>query len=157
MNCRTAQKLIPAMLDGELDPGRAERLNEHLVSCSGCRAEAAAIGRAMEAMGAWSDVEPHFTMADIREQAAQRRGRWAFRWVYGVPRLAGVAMAIAAIAAGGITGAYYGSHSSTTAAKVTVSEDQASDTFALDAFDDGLAGAVYVVNASADGNAEVTQ
>jgi hypothetical protein len=42
MRCRDATPLLSAALDGELDPGDARRLDEHVVACSRCTRERAA-------------------------------------------------------------------------------------------------------------------
>lgn len=157
MNCKTARKLIPAFIDGELGPDRAESLSHHLASCRLCREEMVSLKRTMEAIGACEELEPSFTLADIRERAAQRGlGNPVLPWLQRMPNLATAAMVLVALAAGSVSGIYYGSHKGgQTQGHAVASSQRISSSFSLDSFDDGLAGAVYVADAGANSAAEV--
>ena len=159
MDCRTAKRLIPAFMDGELEPHRAALLDQHLASCHSCRLEAATLKRTMEAMGVSEDIEPSFTLADIRERAGQHRSRNPLSaWLWQMPRLATAAMLLAALAVGGVSGIYHGSRSDSQPQRPhAVSTQRVSDSFGLDAFDDGLAGALYVADARTQPTTEVTR
>jgi len=159
MNCKAAKKLIPALIDGELRPEKAASLDQHLASCHSCWQEMAALKRTVETMGVCGNIEPSFTLADIRERAAQRRSRDpVFAWLQQMPRLATAAMVLAALTAGSVSGVYYGSHvGSRSHSRGVVSTQRVSDSFGLDAFDDGLAGALYVAHAPTQPNTEVTR
>jgi len=109
MDCRAAVRLIPAFLDGELQPAKRALLSDHLASCDSCRAEMAAMNRAMDVLGEVRSVEPEFTLSDVMARVAERRGRrrWmsrlyrpatAARWATAV----GVAAAIVVGAIGGV-------------------------------------------------------
>jgi len=158
MNCKTAKRLIPAFTDGELEPDKAALLSQHLASCRSCRGEMASLKRTMEAIGVCGEIEPSFTLADIRERAAPRRLLPAFPWLLPVPRLGTAAMVIAALVAGSVSGIYYGSHiGNQSHSRAAVSTQRVSDSFGLDAFDDGLAGALYVADARTQPTTEVTR
>lgn len=158
MDCGIAKKLIPALLDGELTPDKSEQLCAHLASCQECREDKAVLARTIEALGVCQEIEPSFTLADVRERAARRSGGLVFGWLLQGPRLVTAAMVIAAITVGGISGAYYGSHSGgRDVTSVAVTHQQVSETFTLEAFDDGLAGAVYMAGADGAVGGEVTQ
>ncbi len=103
MECRAAKRLIPAFLDGELGPDKEELLSGHLASCCSCRAEMVALKRTMDIVGACPDLEPAFTLADIRARAAERQTQRG--WFLLAPRWAtalGVAVAIFVGTVGGI-------------------------------------------------------
>jgi predicted anti-sigma-YlaC factor YlaD len=103
MDCRVARRLIPAFLDGELGLDRETLLNEHLAECGSCRAEIVALKRTMDTLGICSDLEPTFTLADIKARAAVRQTRRG--WFSLAPRWAtalGAAVAIFIGAVGGI-------------------------------------------------------
>jgi predicted anti-sigma-YlaC factor YlaD len=108
MDCRSATRLIPAYLDGELASNKDALLNEHLSSCSSCRAELAALEQAMAAMGARKNIEPAFTLADIEAPSAERQARrgWvsSLNWPWLAPRWATVLGAAVAIFVGAIGG-----------------------------------------------------
>lgn len=162
MDCKSARKLIAAFLDGELASPGARDLGEHLASCGSCRDEEAAIRRATEALGVLPGIEPAFTMTDIRERAARRRPSPFFALLPPVSRLVAASMAIAAIACGSVSGVYYGAQSTAqVAAQSQPAEAETADSLAgslgLDAFDNGLAGALHLADADIEPEGQVTQ
>ena len=159
MNCKNARRLISAFVDGELRPGKEAGLKEHLASCQPCREEMAGLKVTMEAMAACTDIEPSFTLADIRERAARRGSRNpVIAWLWPVPRAATAAMVVAALAMGSVSGIYYGSRlGSGSQSPSVVSTQHVSDSLGLDVFDDGLAGAMYVADARTQPTAGVRQ
>lgn len=159
MNCEAAKKLIPAFVDGELRAEKAEALREHLDSCHLCRQEMVSLGRTMEAVGAYGDIQPSFTLGDIRERAVRRGSVIRVpAWQFQTPRLVTAAMVLAALALGSVSGIYYGSLTSDEdQAPAVVTAQRASDSFGLDAFDEGLAGAMYVADAGTISDGEVTR
>jgi anti-sigma factor RsiW len=150
MDCNAARRLIPAYLDGELNSAKTTDLAEHIASCEVCTRETAAIKRTMAAMGTCAGMEPAFTLADIRERAARRRPL-AQVWLGQLMRPATAALVVAALAIGSGSGIYYSTHLSAHSRRVPapVSRQSASDSFGLDAFDDGLSGSVFVADARA--------
>lgn len=159
MNCKTAKRLIPALIDGELDSDKATLLSQHLASCDSCREEMSSLKHAMEALAVCGNIEPSFTLADIRERAAQRRpANPVTAWLWQMRGLATAAMVLMALAAGSVSGIYYGSRSaSQPRGSSVVSTQRVSDSFGLDAFDDGFAGALYVADAKTSPAGEVTR
>ena len=159
MNCKVAGRMIPALMDGELRADKAAMLSQHLDSCHLCRQEMIGLERTMEAVGAYGDLEPSFALADIRERAVRRRSRIHVPvWLIHVPRLATAGMVLAALAVGSVSGIYHGLRvSNRDQAPVVVSAQRASNSFGLDAFDDGLAGAMYVADAGTRSDGEVTR
>lgn len=159
MNCKAATRLISVMVDGELAADKAAALGEHIASCDTCRRQMAEMKHTMKAIGAYGDIEPSFTLAGIRERAAHRGLRNPLSaWPWGMPRVATVAMVIAALALGSVSGIHFGSRSGSRAYDVSaVSAQHVSDSFGLDAFDDGLAGAMYVADAQTQPIQEMTR
>lgn len=159
MNCKVAKRLISAFVDGELGHDKTALLSQHLASCRVCREEMAVLKRTVEAIGVCGDIEPSFTLADIRERAARRQpASLVPAWLREMPRLATAAMVLAALAAGSISGIYYGSHKgSQSQSHAVVSAQRVSSSFGLDAFDDGLAGAMYAADAKTHSSSEVTR
>ncbi|MHB9036014.1 MAG: zf-HC2 domain-containing protein [Armatimonadota bacterium] len=103
MDCRAAKRLIPAFLDGELQPDKEALLNEHLDACGSCRADVIALKQTMTVMGACQDIAPTFTITDIKSRAAERQSLHG--WFSLAPRWAaafGVALAISIGAMGGV-------------------------------------------------------
>lgn len=146
MNCKDAKRLIPAFLDGELGVERSAAVKSHLVDCRTCRQEMAALERTMECLEAPEAIQPAFTLADIRRRASQRRSI-GLLWLPPLPRFASAAMLLAAMAIGGISGAYHASQRGAPAnLPPAVSAQGVSDSLGLDAFDNGLAGAIYVAD-----------
>ena len=72
MNCSKAKKLISRFLDHELAGSKELRLREHLASCATCRAELDALTRTYEILDVLPDVQPTFTLADIRIRAVEQ-------------------------------------------------------------------------------------
>lgn len=158
MDCKTARKLIPAFVDDELRSDSATDLRRHLESCRSCREEMASVKRTMDVLGSYGDIEPKFSLTDIRERAARRRSTIpAFGWLCRMPRLATAVMVFAALAVGAVPGIYYGSHRGATSPARQVASKQVSDSFGLDAFDNGLSGAVYIANAKSASDGGVTR
>ena len=158
MDCRTARKLIPVWMDGELQPDRAEQLSEHLQSCQACREEVAALRSTMQLLDASKEIEPTFALADVRERGGERNRRPLFGWVPKAQSFATASLVLAALAAGGLSGVYYGAHVGNRGSRTPVAaKQQVSDTFGLKAFDNGLAGAIYVSDADTGQSNEVTQ
>ena len=136
MDFRAARRLIPAFLDGELGSDKEGLLNGHLASCDSCRAEMVALKRTMEAIGACQDLEPAFTLADIKARAAERQTRRG--WISPAPRWAtalGAAVAIFVGTVGGI-GLQVVHQSST---QPPAASRAVSDVLSLGASDDPLA------------------
>ena len=136
MDCRAARRLIPASVDGELGSDKEGLLNGHLASCDSCRAEMVALKQTMAAMGACQDIEPAFTLADIRARAAEWRTRRG--WFSLAPRWATALAATVAIFVGtvGGVGLRVALQSSTQPPAVSRA---VSDVLGLDASDDPLA------------------
>lgn len=158
MNCKSARKLIPAHIDGELDSPKTELLRSHLESCNSCRGLSQSLRRASDALGVVPEIAPAFTMADIRERA-RHRAQSPLRALFPpVSRLAATAMAIAAVAGGSVSGVYYGAGSAVrTAPPAAVSADAVVSSLGLDAFDSGLAGALHVADSGSGAEGQVTQ
>lgn len=147
MDCKAARRLIPAFVDGELQPDMVALLDRHLASCPTCREEMAALQRTNEAMLVCGEIEPAFTLADIRERAARRSlsgENRVFAWLLPMQRFAASASVIIALAIGSLSGVYYCSRGSGhTHLPTTAAARGVSDSMGLDAFDDGLAGALF--------------
>ncbi len=58
MNCQETKKLIPVYLDDELEASDRQRVAEHLRACADCQAEARAIEKSWELLGAIKAIEP---------------------------------------------------------------------------------------------------
>jgi len=58
MRCRKAQEWISRSVDGELDPGRAARLERHLEKCAECRAFAEDMRKIVEEASGLAAPEP---------------------------------------------------------------------------------------------------
>lgn len=159
MDCKVARKLMSAFIDGELAPDKAATLDEHICICYSCQQELESLKRTTEALGVCTELEPSFTLADIRERAAERRfGNPVFTWLQRMPGLVTAVMVFLAILAGTVPGIYHGSRNSRpTQAHLVLAKQPAFDSFSLDAFDDGLAGAVYVADVGTESAVEVMQ
>ena len=157
MNCKSARKLIPAHVDGELDSQKAELLRSHLESCGSCRGLSQSLRRASDALGVVPEIAPAFTMADIRERASRRSQSPLMSLFPPVSRLAATAMAIAAVAGGSVSGVYYGAGSAARQPALTVSADTVATSLGLDAFDSGLAEALHISDAGLETEGQVTQ
>lgn len=158
MNCKSARKLIPAHIDGELDSPKTELLRSHLESCNSCRGLSQSLRRASDALGVVPEIAPAFTMADIRERASLRSHSPLMSLFPPVSRLAAAAMAIAAVAGGSLSGVYYGAGSAArNQPALTVSADTVATSLGLDAFDSGLAEALHISDAGLETEGQVTQ
>ena len=157
MNCKSARKLIPAHVDGELDSQKTELLRSHLESCNSCRGLSQSLRRASDALGVVPEIAPAFTMADIRERASLRSQSPLMSLFPPVSRLAATAMAIAAVAGGSVSGVYYGAGSAARQPALTVSADTVATSLGLDAFDSGLAEALHISDAGLETEGQVTQ
>ena len=144
MDCRTAIKLIPVFLDGELADARA--LKEHLAGCTACSQELAAQQALMQAMGAWQGIESSRTYADFRVQVEGARNRrqrswWQPVWST-VPRWAAAALIVMAFLGGGISGLYHSAQITPHSHVITADMELASESLDLNAFDGGLSDVV---------------
>jgi anti-sigma factor RsiW len=94
-------KTIQAYLDGELDPGAAERFGEHLAGCAQCAAELALYTRVFAALDTAPTWDPGEALTErVMDRvlpSRQRRRRWvqAAGWAYGT--LLGTSLAAFAI------------------------------------------------------------
>jgi TolA-binding protein len=86
MKCQDADILITDDLYGELDPGRAEELREHLARCPACRKKRASYGRVVElhaaipVAGPSAEVRDHI-LTQARSQARKgTRSGSGFLW-----------------------------------------------------------------------------
>ena len=90
MNCRKAEILISASLDGELTDKELLRLRRHIASCTACAHQQASLPEVVSAMHVWEDAEPSAWLAQsfaykLREmegapQTAKPRRSW---WLLG--------------------------------------------------------------------------
>jgi len=80
MNCKTAKRMISAFLDGELSETKARLLSEHVDSCAVCRGELMATRNVNNALGLWPGIAPTFSLADVKQRAAERRARQSHIW-----------------------------------------------------------------------------
>ena len=146
MDCRTARKLIPALMDGELPDARSQQLSDHLAACTDCARAMAALKATMKTLGTWQGIESRRTYADFRVRAEQAKSRRAGRWQFPAwslsPRLASAGLVTLALLGGGISGAYHSSRSVVHTHVLTADAAQASDALSLDVFDDGLSDAL---------------
>jgi predicted anti-sigma-YlaC factor YlaD len=156
LDCKATTRIISAYLDGEIKHDKAIALSEHIASCQSCQREIDAINRTMEVMGVCAEIEPAFTLADIRELAAQP-SRVGSLWLGQLMRPATAAVVLVTLVLGSGSGVYYGTHTSSHRASPVVSREKASSSIGLDAFDDGLLGAVFVADAKAATIGEVRQ
>lgn len=109
MRCQTARGWITRDLAGELSPGRAGRLAQHVEGCEGCRREQtayAALDRMLGTLTLDGPLPPRLeqdTLRRVRLAAAdddgpERLGVW--RWLrVGAPALAGAAVLLLAVRA----------------------------------------------------------
>ncbi|UCH34502.1 MAG: zf-HC2 domain-containing protein [Armatimonadota bacterium] len=92
MNCRTARRTLVDYVEGELGAAEQAEITAHLARCVACRAEAAALQQAENALRRLSVIEPApAATATSRRHPAPRLGR-RIRWVW-----AGVGLATAAV------------------------------------------------------------
>jgi hypothetical protein len=105
MRCHTARRWITADLAGELSPGRARRLTQHVERCEGCRRERtayAALDRLLDVIPPDAPLSPRFEQDTLRrvrlaaDDVPERAGRWLS---VGVPALAGAAVLLLAVRA----------------------------------------------------------
>jgi len=68
MRCELSTENLSAYLDGELDSQQAQRLREHLATCSECRRQAGALSQTATLVRAVPEVDPP---ADLRQRAAR--------------------------------------------------------------------------------------
>ncbi len=106
--CDEFRELISARIDGELTPGEARRLDEHLEACEACRTELAETERVWSALEAMGDPAVPAGLADrvyARAAGARRRVRLLGvpRWGYAVAAVA-AALAIAVVIGFNLTG-----------------------------------------------------
>jgi len=108
MRCRTARGWITRDLAGELSPGRAGRLAQHVDGCEGCRREQTAYATLDRMLGTLTldgPLPPRLEQDTLRrvrlaadDDAPQRLGVW--RWLrVGAPALAGAAVLLLAVRA----------------------------------------------------------
>jgi len=108
MRCQTARGWITRDLAGELSPGRAGRLAQHVDGCEGCRREQtayAALDRMLGTLTLDGPLPPRLEQDTLRrvrlaadDDAPHRLGVW--RWLrVGAPALAGAAVLLLAVRA----------------------------------------------------------
>lgn len=109
MRCQTARGWITRDLAGELSPGRAGRLAQHVEGCEGCRREQAAYAALDRMLGTLTldgPLPPRLEQDTLRrvrlaapdDDAPERLGVW--RWLrLGAPALAGAAVLLLAVRA----------------------------------------------------------
>ena len=68
MRCESSTENLSAYLDGELDSQQAQRLREHLATCSECRRQAGALSQTATLVRAMPEVDPP---ADLRQRASR--------------------------------------------------------------------------------------
>jgi len=92
MTCRSVTHRLGAYLDGELPPRQQAELDEHLASCSQCRAQAAALRHAEDALRMLRPTEPAPDLLhDLRRRLAAPSAR-SLRLIWA----GGAAVAVAA-------------------------------------------------------------
>jgi predicted anti-sigma-YlaC factor YlaD len=105
--CEHGSTLLGAHLLGGLDPAEADAVEQHLVTCADCRAEAAELGRLLELLDevppeAFLDGPPEADLVvarTIRQVRQERSGGRRGRWLVGA---AAAVVAIAALVVGGV-------------------------------------------------------
>ena len=142
MDCKSAWRLIPAFLDGELSETQAQHVDEHVRACAACAHELAELRATLSAMSAWQEVESRYTYADFRERAERLRTRpsrvWRFPSWNPAPRWVAAAMLTVALLGGGISGVHHGMQLRPHNHALTADASQVSDSISLDVFGDGL-------------------
>lgn len=72
MDCKSAEKLFDAWLDGELDPGRAVQLREHMHACPACSRIVEQMRRFNEMLDAQMPIQPPSGLLDQTLEAFKR-------------------------------------------------------------------------------------
>ena len=67
MNCRKAQKLLPAMAAGELSETQAHAVRHHLEGCADCAAELRAYEESLSALRQSKDRELHSASTELKK------------------------------------------------------------------------------------------
>src|SRR4029077_7625056 len=108
MRCRTARGWITRDLAGELSPGRAGRLAQHVEGCEGCRrgqTAYATLDRMLGTLTLDGPLPPRLEQDTLRrvrlaadDDAPQRARVWPRLWG-GAPALAGAAVLLLAVRA----------------------------------------------------------
>ncbi|MBX6343032.1 MAG: zf-HC2 domain-containing protein, partial [Thermomicrobiaceae bacterium] len=77
MDCRDVRRALPALLDGDLPPARAEAVREHLAGCPRCRRAYEAYRQDQQVLTQFLRTAPWLPVAaEVREQVRGRRGFW---------------------------------------------------------------------------------
>jgi len=84
MDCREIRKLLPAVVDRQLEADDQQRLDEHIQSCAACRAELEDLRKTVAYLQHVEEVEPppwmtEKIMAQIRAEAVQPAPSWRKR------------------------------------------------------------------------------
>jgi anti-sigma factor RsiW len=91
MNCKAAEKILVAYLDGRTDPGRRREMEAHLAECQSCRGRARQFGELWGILDELPVLAPSLGFdAAVRARIAQephRAGPWGWL-VVPSPRLA---------------------------------------------------------------------
>ena len=58
MNCENVKKIIPAFLEEALDPGQAQSVKDHLLSCAVCAREMKRYEQTWDMLTKWKNIEP---------------------------------------------------------------------------------------------------
>jgi len=73
MRCFRVRALLSKYLDSELGEERHDEVREHLAKCSACRAEEAALRRALDLLQEWPETEPQLGYDALLARLDQRQ------------------------------------------------------------------------------------
>lgn len=135
MNCKRAQRTLPASLDSELAGPEQDRLNAHLAQCPACRAEAEARREEMALLRELPPVEVSpFLLTRVMADVRQTRPTSRLLLVFGRALSAAAVMVLVALCTGVGTmlGSGLASHTQKPPASILTFEE--SDTLAPDVY-----------------------
>jgi anti-sigma factor RsiW len=100
MNCSQVTDQLPAFLDGDLPPGEAAQLEDHLKACPACRREQAALRQVQRLLDAVPTPRVEVDLSRLYQQAAALQQRRLRRWRRGAYAGFGLAAAVLLLAVG---------------------------------------------------------
>jgi anti-sigma factor RsiW len=80
MNCAEIQAALPALLYGDLPPGQAAALREHLASCPACREEETGLRQVTGLLNTMPAPVVQVNLTDIYQEASRRQLRRVRLW-----------------------------------------------------------------------------
>jgi len=98
MNCESVRAKLPELLYGDLEPGEAGAVRNHLQSCTGCRRDEAALRHLRRLLEAVPTPAVSVDLGQVYRQAAERQQGSVRRWRRAAVLLFGAAAAVVAFA-----------------------------------------------------------